>query len=103
MPLAILPPVTGERLRLPAAMGRPRNYTYTPRDAGEHPFRTGASLKTAGSQSISATETVTSSITGKQTVNVQPAAAQSLLIAGFPSPTTAGASHSFTVTAKDAY
>ena len=60
-------------------------------------------LKTAGMQSITATDTVTSSITGKQTVGVTPTAAASLVVSGYPSPTTAGVSHTFTVRAKDAY
>src|SRR5262249_21909005 len=41
-------------------------------------------LKTAGTQSITATDTVTSSITGSQTnIAVNPAAASSLVVAGF--------------------
>ncbi len=63
-----------------------------------------ATLKTAGTQSITATDTVTSSITGSQSgITVHPAGASSFTVAGFTSPTTAGASHNVTVTAYDTY
>jgi hypothetical protein len=60
-------------------------------------------LKTAGSQSITVTDTVTGSIKGSFAVNVSPAAAASLKVTGYPSATTAGTSNSFTVTALDGY
>jgi len=61
-------------------------------------------LETAGSQSITATDTVTSSINGSQTaITVNPAATSTLAVSGFPSPTVAGAAHTITVTALDAY
>jgi ELWxxDGT repeat protein len=81
----------------------PADYTFTSSDNGVHTFTNGVTLKTAGNQSITATDTVTSSITGKQTVGVTPAAAATLQVSGYPSPTTAGAPHTFTVKAKDAY
>jgi hypothetical protein len=80
----------------------PANYTFTPGDAGQHTFS--ATLKTAGAQSLTATDALTGSIAGSQTgITVNPAAASTLVVAGFPSPTTAGASHNFTVTANDAF
>jgi parallel beta-helix repeat protein len=79
----------------------PADYTYTSSDAGVHTFN--ATLKTAGSRSLTATDTTSSSITGSVTVTVNPAAASALVFAGYPSPTTAGTSNTFTVTAKDAY
>ncbi len=61
-------------------------------------------LETAGSQSITATDTVTSSIIGSQTgITVNAAGAVSFVVSGFPSPTIAGVAHSVTVTAYDAY
>jgi hypothetical protein len=82
----------------------PANYTFTTTDSGVHTFTNGATLKTAGSQSLTATDTVTSTITGTQAgITVNPAAAKTLTVAGFPSPTTAGTAGSFTVTAKDAF
>ncbi len=60
-------------------------------------------LKTAGSQSITATDTVTS-ITGSQTgIVIIAADADHFSLTGYPSPTTAGVAHSVTVTARDAY
>ena len=56
-------------------------------------------LKTAGSQSITATDTVTS-ITGSQTgIVIIAADADHFSLTGYPSPTTAGVAHTFTVTA----
>ena len=43
----------------------PANYTFTSGDSGVHTFS--GTLKTAGTESITATDTVTSSITGSQT------------------------------------
>ncbi len=79
----------------------PPDYTFVAGDAGSHVFN--VTLNTTGSQSISATDTVTSSITGTQTgIVVGPAGAAQLVVSGYPSATTAGASHSLTVTATDA-
>jgi hypothetical protein len=63
-----------------------------------------ATLRTAGSQSLTATDTVTGSISGTQSgVAVSPAAAVAFTVSGFPSPVAAGAAGSFTVIARDAY
>jgi len=80
----------------------PGNYLFLSGDNGTHTFS--ATLKTAGSQSITATDTVTSSITGTQaTIAVSAAAATHLSVTAFPSPTTAGNARTFTVTALDTY
>ncbi len=80
----------------------PANYTFVAADKGVHTFS--ATLKTAGAQSITATDTVTASITGVHaTITVTPASASTLSLAGFPSPTVAGAAGTFTVTAKDPF
>jgi hypothetical protein len=79
----------------------PADYTFTAADAGVHTFR--ATLKTAGTQSLTATDT-TSAINGTDAgIAVNPAAASTLSVAGFPSPITAGVAGSFTVTARDPY
>jgi hypothetical protein len=63
-----------------------------------------ATLKTAGSQSLTATDTATSSITGTQSgITVNPAAASSLKVSGFPSPVAINTSGNFTITALDPY
>ena len=75
----------------------PGDYTFTGADSGTHTFA--ATLKTAGSQSLTAMDTATGSITGTQAVTVSPAAASHLTVTGFPSTTAPGVSHTFTVTA----
>jgi hypothetical protein len=85
-----------------AQAGLPADYTFTPADAGVHTFS--ATLKTAGTQSLTAMDTGTASATGSQTgIIVHPAAAITLGVAGFPSAITAGVPGTFTVTARDAY
>jgi hypothetical protein len=80
----------------------PANYTFVSGDSGAHSYS--ATLKTVGSQSITATDNVTSTIKGTQSgITVNPAAASTLVVSGYASPTIAGVSHSFTVTAKDAF
>ena len=82
----------------------PADYTFTSSDNGSHSFTNGVTLKTAGTQSITATDTVTSSITGTQgTIKVNPAAATTLVVSGFPSPIAHGTAATFTVTALDPY
>ena len=79
----------------------PTNYVFQESDAGVHSFS--VTLKTAGSQSITATDTTTSLITGSQTgITVIAAGAVSFIVSGFPSSTVAGVAHTVTVTAKDA-
>src|SRR5205823_671006 len=80
----------------------PSNYTFTTADAGVHTF-SGVILKTSGSQSITATDTGTSSITGSVSVTVNAAGASIFVVAGYPSTVTAGTSNNFTVTAQDTY
>ena len=80
----------------------PANYTFVGGDGGVKSFS--ATLKTAGTQSITATDIGTPSITGTQSgIVVNPAAASTLAVTGYTSPTIVGASHAFTVTAKDAF
>jgi len=82
----------------------PADYTFTATDNGVHTFTNGATLVTAGSRTITATDTGTASITGSQTgITVNPAAASTLVVAGFPSPITAGVAGAVAVTAKDPY
>jgi len=81
--------------------GLPADYTFTSADAGVHSFS--AILKTAGTQSITATDTATG-ITASQTgIVVNPAAASSFLVRGYPSPSTAGVVGGFSVTAIDPF
>jgi len=78
----------------------PGNYTYTAADSGTHSFN--ATLKTAGSQSLTATDMGNATLTGSQAVTVNPAAAARLLITA-PTNVTANARFNLTVTVVDAY
>ena len=85
----------------PAAV-LPGSYTFTAANAGMHTFS--GALKAAGGQSITATDTANSKITGAELgITVQPAAARLLTVAGFPTSVTAGEPSSFTVVAYDSY
>jgi ELWxxDGT repeat protein len=79
----------------------PADYTFTSGDAGVHVFST--TLKTAGTQSITATDTANSSLTSTDAGIFVNAAAASILVVSGPSSVTAGVAFSISVTAKDAY
>jgi hypothetical protein len=82
--------------------GLPADYTFTAADAGVHTFS--ATLKTAGTQALTATDTTSASVTGSESgITVHAGAASMFLVAGFPASTTAGVAGSFTVTARDLY
>ena len=69
--------------------GLPANFTFTAADDGTHTFT--VTLKTAGSQSITATDTTTSAITGTLSgISVSPAAASQFVLSGLPSTATVG-------------
>ena len=85
------------------AAGLPASYTFTAADAGSHTF-TNVVLETAGSQTITATDSVTSTITGSATVNVVPATVQGFAVTtSFANPDLAGTVGTVTVTAMDHY
>ena len=83
------------------AAALPASYTFQANDGGVHSF-SGVTLKTAGSQTVTATDTSTSSITGGQSVTVNPGSATQLTLSGLTSQ-TAGSAQSLTVSAQDAY
>jgi hypothetical protein len=68
----------------------PSDYTFTLGDAGAHTFTNGLTLATAGNRTVTATDTVTSSIAGNASVLVNPAAANHLLFLQQPTDTAAG-------------
>jgi hypothetical protein len=79
----------------------PANYTFIAADAGVHTFT--ATMKTAGTQSITATDTATISLIGTDGgITVKPAAASKLVLAA-PASVSAGVPFSLTVTVEDAY
>ncbi len=79
----------------------PANYAFVGGDAGVKTF-TGVELRQAGSRTVTVTDTVTGSITGNDTITVNPAAAATLEVAA-PGLATAGSSFSADVTARDAF
>ena len=82
--------------------GLPANFTFTAGDDGTYTFT--VTLKTAGSQSITATDTTTSAITGTLSgISVSPAAASQFVLSGLSSTATVGVAQTVTVTAKDPY
>jgi hypothetical protein len=82
--------------------GLPANFPFTKADDGTYTFT--VTLKTAGSQSITATDTTTSATTGTLSgINVSPAPASQFTLSGLPSSVTAGVAQTITVTALDPY
>ncbi len=79
----------------------PGNYAFLAGDAGSHTFS--ATLTTAGAQTVTATDTVTSSTAGSHGITVDPAAAASFTLTPAGGPQTAGTAFNVTVTAKDAF
>ncbi len=79
----------------------PADYPFTAADQGVHTFS--VTLETAGSQSITATDTATGGITGSETgITVTPAVAAKFVLAA-PSSVSSGHSFSLTLTVEDAY
>jgi outer membrane protein assembly factor BamB len=66
----------------------PADYTFIASDAGAHAFA--LTLKTPGSQSVTATDTSNTSITGSQTVTITPAVDLDLRLSVNPSTATTG-------------
>ena len=80
----------------------PAKYTIIPEARGTFTFT--ATLETAGTQSITATDTATSSITGTESgIAIQAAALKTLAITGLPASVKAGTAASVTVSARDAF
>src|SRR5262249_57778295 len=68
----------------------PPNYTFTANDNGSHTFTSGVMLATAGNQTLTATDTGTSSITGTSgTIAVSAAAAKYFTVSPPTTPTPA--------------
>ena len=89
--------LTGNDLKFTSA-----SHTYSSTDQGVYTFS--VALKTVGTWSITAADTVAPLLTTTQIgITVTPGGAASLAVADYPVTATAGDSHSFTVTARDAY
>ena len=80
----------------------PADYTFAASDAGTHAFS--ATLVTVGTQSISATDGGSPAASGAQSgIAIQPGAAASLALGGYPAQTASGETHTITATLLDAY
>jgi hypothetical protein len=79
----------------------PADYTFTGTDAGTHGFS--VTLKTTGSSTVTATDTVISSETGSQTVMVSLSALDHLALTPASASIVAGGSQSYTATGFDQY
>lgn len=69
--------------------------------SGESAFA--ATLKTAGTQSISARDTINTGVTGNLSVTVTPGSASHFVFSSLPGSMAVGAPFNFTLTAKDAF
>jgi hypothetical protein len=82
----------------------PANYTFRPADAGAHTFSGALTLKTAGNQTVTATDTVNTLLAGtSDPVSVGAAAASKLALVASPTTVSAGANTTITVTAQDQF
>jgi hypothetical protein len=81
----------------------PADYTFAAADSGSHTFSGGAALVTLGTQTITATDTLTASLTGFATISVTPGPATHFTVAAAPANTAAGSPVSITVTAFDVF
>ena len=82
----------------------PANYKFTATDNGTHAFVASVILKTAGTQSVTATDTLTKTIKGSQAgIVVKAAAVKTLVVSGLTTPRTKGVAGTIRVTAVDAY
>jgi hypothetical protein len=81
----------------------PADYAFTASDAGSHTFTAGATLETAGSQTVGATDAASSSVSGTGSEVAVGAAAASQLAVTTPASATAGTGFAVTVTALDPY
>jgi hypothetical protein len=81
--------------------GLPANFSFTTANHGVATFN--VSLKTSGSQTITATDTANASVIGKATTVVSPAAASQFIVTGLSTSVTVGSAQTFTITTRDAY
>jgi hypothetical protein len=81
----------------------PPAYTFTAADGGVHTFSSGATLYTAGTWDVTATDVNNSGLTGSASVVVVPAAPDHFLVTPSVSTTVAGTPIDLTLTVQDAY
>ena len=82
--------------------GLPAAYSFTAADAGTHTFS--ITLKTSGTQSVTATDSLATAAAGALSgVVVSPAPASQFVLSGLPATAVVGAGQSVIVTARDPY
>jgi len=82
--------------------GLPANFTFKAADDGTYTLT--VTLKTAGSQSITATDTATAATTGTLSgIRVSPASASKFVLSGLSSTAVVGVAETVTVSADDPY
>jgi hypothetical protein len=81
----------------------PGDYTFTAGDAGVHAFAPGETFKTSGSQTVTATDTVTAAIAGTSNADVVAPLAATHFTVSIPANGTAGTPGALVVTALDAF
>src|SRR5207244_353590 len=80
-----------------AGVALPANYTFQAADNGVHAFAGGATLVSAGAQTVAATDIASAGISGTSAVTVNPAATNHL---GVAAPAAASAGIAFNVTVR---
>jgi adhesin/invasin len=78
----------------------PADYTFVAGDAGQKSF-TGVVLRTAGTQTVTVTDTASATLTDSLTVDVDSGAATQLVLTVPATPVTAGSAFSVQVTLRD--
>jgi hypothetical protein len=86
-----------------AAATFPSDYTFTPLDAGTHTFSDGATLRTAGTKSITATDTWDQRLTATSGVVVYPGQPATFRFDDLSPTLTAGEASDLTLVALDGY
>ena len=81
----------------------PANYHFVGADNGVHIFAGGATLITAGNQSVTATDTTSSSIAGTAAISVTAAAATHFSVVASLASISSGTSDTLTITAQDQF
>jgi hypothetical protein len=86
------------------AAGLPADYTFVAGDAGVKTFTGGVVLKTAGTHTVTATDTAASAVTGTQSgLAVTAAALDTIVVSPSSATITAGQGQAYTTQARDAY
>lgn len=93
---------TSNDSQVSSGSGLPGDYTFTSADGGLKTFS--VTLKTAGSRTVTVTDTANGSFTATSAgITINAASAASLSLSGVPSPSKVGTPAPFTVRALDAY